>query len=95
MKNIKFTDKGGNLVKVCLCAPRTLSPLCSHPLSHPPTLAPRVNPTHPQAGNPVSYATLTELPKLPLAAIDAIDALTFTTIDSKLHSYKKSGIFWG
>ncbi len=62
MKNIQFTDKGGNLVK---------------------------------AGNPVSYATLTDLPKLPLAAIDAIDTLTFTTIDSKLHSYKKSGIFWG
>ena len=47
-----------------------------------------------ETGNPVSYSTLTDLPKLPLAAIDAIDALTFTTIDNKLHSYRKSGISW-
>lgn len=48
-----------------------------------------------ETANPVSYAALTDLPKLPLAAIDAIDALTFTTVDSKLHSYKKAGLSWG
>jgi len=48
-----------------------------------------------ETANPISYAALTDLPKLPLAAIDAIDALTFTTVDSKLHSYKKAGLSWG
>lgn len=45
--------------------------------------------------SPKSYAVLLDLPKLPLTALDALDVVTFTTVDSKLHSYKKVGLEYG
>lgn len=41
---------------------------------------------------PTSYASMLDLPKLPLKALDALEVFTFTTVDEKLHSYKKSGV---
>ena len=45
-----------------------------------------------QTENPKSYATLLDLPMLPLEAINSLEELTFTTSDGALHSYKKSGV---